>query len=218
MDLVAAFKKKRVLDFTQFRHERLRGDKGEDGLSGQEGLQGIQGPPGPIGETGPQGPSGDDGPMGPTGSKGMRGTDGATGGPGPQGEQGDQGPMPKHQMRGDAIRFEIEPGIWGTWINLAGPSRMAVGGGGVSRNTVIDIIAEQELATEVNTLIDTVGDYKYIGKAPPGTPEATAGWQVKRIDLTDTGGDVEILWAGGNAEFTNTWTGRLGYTYTPSGL
>lgn len=188
------------------------------GSDGQQGMPGLQGPPGPIGETGRVGPEGTQGQVGPQGPQGMQGPVGKPGQDGTKGEQGDHGPMPKHQMRGDAIRFEIEPGIWGSWINLAGPSRMVSGGGGVSKNTVLELIAEHDLAQDLNTLIDTVGNLKYVGKSQPGTNTFNPGWQIKVIDLTDTGGDIDILWANGSAEMNKVWDDRLSYTYTPSGL
>ena len=38
------------------------------------------------------------------------------------GPAGPVGPMPKHEWKGTAIRFEIEPGKWGKWVDLQGPA------------------------------------------------------------------------------------------------
>lgn len=51
------------------------------------------------------------------GPQGERGKDGEQGLPGLHGEQG---PMPKHEWRGTELRFEIEPGVWGEWVDLKG--------------------------------------------------------------------------------------------------
>ena len=50
----------------------------------------------------------------------------------------------------------------------------------------------------VNMKVLTVGDVTYIGIAAPGTAQATAKWQCKKIDqsVTDT---VIITWAGGGS-------------------
>lgn len=47
---------------------------------------------------------------------------GKPGKPGKPGERGKNGRMPKHEWNGTFIRFEIEPGVWGEWKNLQGPS------------------------------------------------------------------------------------------------
>lgn len=93
----------------------------------------VAGPPGPAGSPGtqgPQGPSGSAGPPGPSGPQGKDGLPGKAGEPGvrgPKGEQGDVGPMPKHQIKGDEIRFEISSGVWGKWIHM-GTGRSTAGG------------------------------------------------------------------------------------------
>ncbi len=51
----------------------------------------------------------------------------------------------------------------------------------------------------------------YIGEAAAGSATSAAVWRIKRMDTT-TG--IIILWAGGVATFTNTWTGRAGFTYS----
>lgn len=59
--------------------------------------------------------------------------------PGPRGRIG---PMPKHQWDGRRIRFEIEPGKWGKWIDLAQEpviQRVSVGGG-IGEARVLELI------------------------------------------------------------------------------
>lgn len=45
-----------------------------------------------------------------------------------KGERGPPGPMPKHQVVGRRIRFELSPGKWGPWIDLASVSIFSAGG------------------------------------------------------------------------------------------
>jgi len=50
-------------------------------------------------------------------------------------ELGTEARMPKHEWRGTEIRFEIEPGVWGQWVDLEGPrgyNGMSVGAGALS--------------------------------------------------------------------------------------
>jgi hypothetical protein len=75
-------------------------------------MQGPLGPPGPIGNPGPVGP------------------------PGPRGPVGPIGPMPRHEWEGTSLRFEMDKGRWGQWVDLQGPpgkdgAAAAVGGGGI---------------------------------------------------------------------------------------
>lgn len=108
-----------------------QGLPGEPGLNGERGSEGPQGPPGKQGpkgdkgDTGPQGIEGKAGSPGPQGPKGDKGDTGRTGdkGPkgdaGPKGDKGDtgkQGPVPNHQIKNDAIRFETPDGSYGPWI------------------------------------------------------------------------------------------------------
>ena len=129
------------------------------------------------------------------------------------------GPLPKHQTRGDAIRFEIAPNEWGKWIALSGQlnHQQSMSVGSMTRSTVVDLIETLGGGVDYNVNIDTVDDYKYIGSSVPGTATSAALWKIKRIDLTDTGGDVAVLWANGTAELTQVWDDRLTLTYTETG-
>ena len=226
-----------------------------DGL--KPGPEGPQGPPGPQGEPGPRG---EVGPIGPKGDQGLPGMQGPTG---PSGEDGDVGPMPKHEIKGDEIRFEISPGKWGKWIRLgtiqvrAGGSAFDAGSGGSvdvassihaasSKSLPVDndelalvdseagnalkkltwanmVAALQAYFDTVYTdmaqytrLIDTEGSIKYIGEAVPGSEgagESSSIWRIKRVEFL-TGDDIEVLWAGGTADFTNIWSNRASYSYS----
>jgi hypothetical protein len=59
--------------------------------------------------------------------------------------------------------------------------------------------------------ITTSGNFTYVATAPIGTAQATAGWQVKRIEVS--GNDTIITWADGDANFDNIATDLTGLTY-----
>lgn len=61
-------------------------------------------------------------------------------------------------------------------------------------------------------LDDAGSGVTYVGEADPGTATSTAGWRIKR--LTETGPDVAVAWADGDANFNNVWTNRASLTYT----
>lgn len=63
------------------------------------------------------------------------------------------------------------------------------------------------------TRVDEVsGGITYIGEADPGESASDATWRIKR--LTETGPDIVIAWADGNANFDNVWNDRLGLSYS----
>lgn len=57
-----------------------------------------------------------------------------------------------------------------------------------------------------------VGSTTYIGKAVVGSSESSAVWRIKR--LVETGPDMAITFADGDANFNNIWNDRLTITYT----
>jgi hypothetical protein len=58
-------------------------------------------------------------------------------------------------------------------------------------------------STDYAVKVTEVGAVTYLGKAAPGSAEASAVWQVKKIDCTS---GVKITYAGGNAGFSNVAT------------
>lgn len=110
-----------------------KGDIGDTGLQGDRGPMGIQGRQGPIGPRGPKGEQGDSGPrgkVGKSGNDGRSGRDGRNGNDGKDGNQGDIGPMPKHEIKEGRIRFEMAPGKWGKWLDIAEIAFPYMRGGG----------------------------------------------------------------------------------------
>jgi len=193
------------------------------GRNGKDGLQGPQGPRGEPGERGPKGEVGPKGDRGPQGLTGPAGADGIDGKNGVDGVVGPMGPMPKHEFKGNQLRFETAPGVWGKWYTLVASS--GGGGGGAPQAEHVFGLEEYVEAliaihgggggtvSNYTKLIDTAGDYKYIGYATPGTAEATASWRIKRIEFL-AGDDIEIKWADGNDDFDNSWTNRATYSYS----
>jgi hypothetical protein len=187
-----------------------------DGKDGPQGLPGIEGGHGPVGPQGPRGSKGDMGATGPQGDRGSTGHTGSQGSTGVQGPQGDRGPVPKHQTRGDAIRFEMNEGEYGKWINLnPGQPHAPIGGGGISEARVLTLIESLNMSTEYNVVIETVGTLKYIGSALPGIAESATGWRIKRLDITTD--DIPIFWANGSADFDKIMDDFATYTYTATG-
>lgn len=107
------------------------GENGRDGRDGRDGQQGIPGRDGRDGKDGTNGRDGKDGEPGPMGRTGPRGEMGTPG------EDGLPGATPRHEWRGTEIRFEIEPGVWGDWVDLKGDRGMAgVSVGGLSASSM----------------------------------------------------------------------------------
>ena len=62
-------------------------------------------------------------------------------------------------------------------------------------------------------LVDTEGDFKYIGYATAGSSEAASVWKIKRIEFL-VGDDVETKWAEGTTAYVYVWNDRATYTYS----
>ncbi len=200
-----------IREFKSYRKKQLKGETGAQGLQGSIGQQGLQGLQGSRGNTGDKGDKGD---QGDRGERGVQGVRGLTGTP------------PEHRWDGTKLAFQSPNGVWGEYVELQGKQ----GEDGKTPNipnipkvfsTSIDAVQGlrailSELQAEnmqYDKLIDTVGDYKYIGEALPGTTSTEASWRIKRIDLSDTGGDIEIIFADGVSTFTKVWDDHLSYDY-----
>lgn len=119
------------------------GRNGRDGAPGQHGKDGVNGKDGtsvtiqdveplikdavaqiPVpkdGRDGEHGKQGIQGLRGKDGLQGIQGLPGNNGTDGKDGETGPIGPMPRHEWRGTELRFEIQPGKWGKFVDLEGP-------------------------------------------------------------------------------------------------
>lgn len=109
--------------------EEIRGKPGKDGYTPKKGVDYFDGKPGEPGKPGRDGHSPIAGVDYPLPEKGEKGDPGAV---------GERGPMPKHEWRGKWIRWEIEEGKWGEWVNTQGekgdPGRGGGAGAGVRIN------------------------------------------------------------------------------------
>jgi hypothetical protein len=197
-------------DFQEFQKRKLQGDKGDTGPIGPVGPQGIPGPKGERGEPGERGPQGDQG------ERGLQGIKGETGAP------------PQHRWKGSELAFQNPDGTWGKYIDLKGPQGEKGKDGrmpdvmpkvfstsiGAVRGLEARLQSLEAELMQYNRLIDVVGDIQYIGESKPNTATSASEWRIKRIDLTDAGGDIDIIWANGSAEFIHSWDDRATYTYT----
>ena len=72
-------------------------------------------------------------------------------------------------------------------------------------------VKEQEVELTLR-LDDVGGGTTYVGEAIPSTLTSAALWRIKR--LVETGPDIEILWADGDANFNNVWDDRVSLSYS----
>jgi hypothetical protein len=77
----------------------------------------------------------------------------------------------------------------------------------------LGIVGGGEEEVPYTRLIDTDGDFKYVGEANPGTAPSAASWRIKRIEFL-AGDDIEIKWAAGTATFDKVWTNRASEDYS----
>ena len=77
--------------------------------------------------------------------------------------------------------------------------------------------AEGTLQTKIDENSSTEDVY-YVGKARPGLASSSAGWQIKRITITDTGSpsklSVDVEFADGNPDFDNIYDNRESLSYS----
>lgn len=76
-----------------------------------------------------------------------------------------------------------------------------------------DIIERLQVGMEVqyDRLVDTEGDFIYIGEAVPGSARDAAVWRIKRV--YEIGDDIEIIWADNSASFDKVWNDSATYEY-----
>ena len=182
-------------------------------------LEGPQGPSGAVGATGAKGPKGDQGIQGIVGSRGTQGASGASGDAGVDGTNGISIIDAQIDLDGHlTITLSDDSVIDAGEIKIdETKGDIHYSSGGVGQATVLRLI-EENMNVTYNVLIDTVTTFKYIGESIPGGATSSALWRIKRIDQTDTGGDVNILWANGITTFNQVWDDRLSLTYSATGL
>lgn len=70
------------------------------------------------------------------------------------------------------------------------------------------MIPEDPFITRIEEASSTV---TYIGKALPGTPTSSAGWQIKKITSTS---ETIVQFADGDLALDNIWDNRASLTYS----
>lgn len=84
------------------------------------------------------------------------------------------------------------------------PSALEVNQKGSLKVAIDDALGQAQKVT-------VVGDLTYVAVAPPGTEQATAGWQAYLV--TVSGGTTTITWADGNSNYDNVATNLAGLNY-----
>lgn len=85
-------------------------------------------------------------------------------------------------------------------------------------STLVGVTATGELkvaasTTTLTTRVDEASaSVTYIGKAVPGTSEASASWQLQKLTISGT--ITTIAFADGDELFNNSWSNRASATYT----
>ncbi len=64
---------------------------------------------------------------------------------------------------------------------------------------------------EATRLDEASATVTYVGKAPAGTADATAGWKIFKMDTTS---GLSITWADGNGNYDNVWNNRASLSYS----
>lgn len=181
-------RKASVTRISPFPKQDLMGPQGHKGVTGDMGARGPQGERGPAGV---QGPIGETGPPGATGVSGMPGQIGLTG------PQGERGPMPKHEYRGDAIRFEIAAGMWGKWINLgSGTSTTGAGSMASAVNQTVRVATESGPVGEATVLL--VDDDAAGGEVTITLPKASA--YKRTMHIKKIGNTANVIVDGDGSE------------------
>lgn len=54
----------------------------------------------------------------------------------------------------------------------------------------------------------------YIGIAAPGSSQASAVWQIRKLMYDGSSNPTDIQYAGGSTAFTNVWTNRASFSYS----
>lgn len=211
------------------------GPMGPRGETGPQGLQGPRGEQGPKGDKGDVGPKGDTGPEGPMGPQGPAGKDGET--PNVQpfvnelkesfaklqsaltakinlamlngGGGGGSGGGSTKILDNDDVEFKRLDQMTENAILIFDQTKKKF----VVRD-LLEFIQGIQAGVEMqyNKLIDSEGNFTYIGEAEPGTPISSPLWRIKRVE--QIGSDYTILWANGSAEFNKTWSERISYSYS----
>lgn len=105
-----------------------------------------------------------------------------------------------------AQELSVAPSVSDTFDVLRHTSPVVASDGQVQ----VDVdVATTQYALQLD---DAGSGVTYIGDAVPGTATSAATWRVKR--MTETGADIAIDWADGDADFDNIWDNRASLSYS----
>lgn len=208
-------------------------------------LSQFKGPQGEKGDTGETGEKGDKGDQGEIGQRGSRGEKGDKGDQGEKGEKGDTGPLPDVKPIIDDFSLEFQrwqANVNKSLASIGGGGAVRLLSLSDVKTQSIRTVAENavliydpvqklfvaenlstilqrirvDLEVQYNKLVDTEGDFIYIGEADPGTATTEAKWRIKRIEEISgaAGDDYNILWASGTSDFDKIWDDRATLVYS----
>ena len=215
-----------------------RGENGERGLQGEKGERGETGERGPQGVAGTAGTDGAPGPAGPTGPQGEPGVAPNYREEFEDALEAFNKRLTENAARVDGnIQKQIDKINRSLGTLGGGGSYKLVDNADVDKAAIKNVVEnailiydpalkkfkaesfvnvldrlKAELEVQYNRLIDTDGQYIYIGEALPGTATSDAKWRIKRVDQK-AGDDYDIIWADGTAELTKVWDDRLTLSY-----
>jgi len=90
--------------------------------------------------------------------------------------------------------------------------RMKIGYGADGAYVDLDERPATDTAILAARVDEALGGVTYAGQAQAGTLPSAAGWRIRR--LTESGGDVIVEWADGDAAYDNVWDDRASLTYS----
>jgi len=79
-----------------------------------------------------------------------------------------------------------------------------------SNRRALDILNNPK--DEMLQLDDAGSGVTYVGTAAPGAASSAATWKIKR--MTESGADIVIEWANGDAAYDNIWDDRAALSYS----
>lgn len=218
-----------------------QGDRGEKGDIGARGEKGEKGDKGDKGDTGPQGIKGPKGDKGKQGKQGKQGPQGEKGDTGETPDVDLEPIKKELQKTYDKFSTQINKDFQkfkGTVISTSsgGGSVRILDNDDVEFKRVHQVdgnailifdstkqkfVSESlesvlqrlriDLEIQYDRLVDTDGEYTYIGEATPGSARDAAAWRIKRV--YEIGDDIEIIWADNTADFEKVWDDRATYEY-----
>lgn len=216
----------------------VRGEKGDIGARGEKGEKGDKGDTGEAGPQGIKGPKGDKGKQGKQGKQGPQGEKGDTGETPDVDLEPIKKELQKTydkfstQINKDFQKFKgtvISTSSGGGSVRILDNDDVEfkrvhqVDGNAILifDSTKQKFVSESlesvlqrlriDLEIQYDRLVDTDGDYTYIGEATPGSARDAAAWRIKRV--YEIGDDIEIVWADNTADFEKVWDNRATYEY-----